>query len=92
MVYFSSSGSVVITIVISACHQYIATHHPPTDNSIIRSDTLMKKDKVGATGIRNLEDQKSGTSIWRIVKINFVKLREREGQGVEPGRSLKGHL
>ena len=22
----------------------------------------------------------------------FVKLREREGQGVDPGRSLKGHL
>ena len=27
-----------------------------------------------------------------IVSINFVKLREREGQGVDPGRSLKGHL
>ena len=23
---------------------------------------------------------------------NVVKLREREGQGVDPGRSLKGHL
>ena len=23
---------------------------------------------------------------------NIVKLREREGQGVDPGRSLKGHL
>ena len=23
---------------------------------------------------------------------HFVKLREREGQGVDPGRSLKGHL
>ena len=23
---------------------------------------------------------------------DFVKLREREGQGVDPGRSLKGHL
>ena len=22
----------------------------------------------------------------------FVKLREREGQGVDPGKSLKGHL
>ena len=22
----------------------------------------------------------------------FVNLREREGQGVDPGRSLKGHL
>ena len=26
------------------------------------------------------------------VKLDFVKLREREGQGVDPGRSLKGHL
>ena len=24
--------------------------------------------------------------------IKIVKLREREGQGVDPGRSLKGHL
>ena len=24
--------------------------------------------------------------------LNIVKLREREGQGVDPGRSLKGHL
>ena len=24
--------------------------------------------------------------------IQIVKLREREGQGVDPGRSLKGHL
>ena len=24
--------------------------------------------------------------------LPFVKLREREGQGVDPGRSLKGHL
>ena len=23
---------------------------------------------------------------------SIVKLREREGQGVDPGRSLKGHL
>ena len=32
----------------------------------------------------------------RVLKIGhlkvFVKLREREGQGVDPGRSLKGHL
>ena len=26
------------------------------------------------------------------VLINIVKLREREGQGVDPVRSLKGHL
>ena len=26
------------------------------------------------------------------VWVTFVKLREREGQGVDPGRSLKGHL
>ena len=24
--------------------------------------------------------------------LSIVKLREREGQGVDPGRSLKGHL
>ena len=24
--------------------------------------------------------------------LQIVKLREREGQGVDPGRSLKGHL
>ena len=24
--------------------------------------------------------------------LDIVKLREREGQGVDPGRSLKGHL
>ena len=24
--------------------------------------------------------------------LTIVKLREREGQGVDPGRSLKGHL
>ena len=33
--------------------------------------------------------------LW-VLKIGhlkvFVKLREREGQGVDPGRSLKGHL
>ena len=29
-------------------------------------------------------------SITNIIEI--VKLREREGQGVDPGRSLKGHL
>ena len=23
--------------------------------------------------------------------VNIVKLRKREGQGVDPGRSLKGH-
>ena len=27
-----------------------------------------------------------------IHSVYFVKLREREGQGVDPGRSLKGHL
>ena len=27
-----------------------------------------------------------------IFSFNIVKLREREGQGVDPGRSLKGHL
>ena len=26
------------------------------------------------------------------LKKVIVKLREREGQGVDPGRSLKGHL
>ena len=26
------------------------------------------------------------------IKVAIVKLREREGQGVDPGRSLKGHL
>ena len=61
MVYFSSSGSVVITIVISACHQDTATSHPTHHQ-------LRHIDEVGATGIRNLE---SGTSNWRIVKIIF---------------------
>ena len=28
--------------------------------------------------------------VWSNIKI--VKLREREGQRVDPGRSLKGHL
>ena len=28
----------------------------------------------------------------RICIEGIVKLREREGQGVDPGRSLKGHL
>ena len=27
-----------------------------------------------------------------LTNIPIVKLREREGQGVDPGRSLKGHL
>ena len=27
-----------------------------------------------------------------ITIMSIVKLREREGQGVDPGRSLKGHL
>ena len=37
-------------------------------------------------------------SVFRLVKVFiyflfiFVKLREREGQRVDPGRSLKGHL
>ena len=32
---------------------------------------------------------------WQMLRsiiCNIVKLREREGQGVDPGRSLKGHL
>ena len=34
-----------------------------------------------------------GCQIFFTVKYIFVvKLREREGQGVDPGRSLKGHL
>ena len=28
----------------------------------------------------------------RVSRKNIVKLREREGQRVDPGRSLKGHL
>ena len=27
-----------------------------------------------------------------VTRSPIVKLREREGQGVDPGRSLKGHL
>ena len=30
--------------------------------------------------------------IQRYLYLSIVKLREREGQGVDPGRSLKGHL
>ena len=31
---------------------------------------------------------------FKVEELNhlIVKLREREGQGVDPGRSLKGHL
>ena len=29
---------------------------------------------------------------YTVKSILIVKLREREGQGVDPGRSLKGHL
>ena len=31
------------------------------------------------------------TALW-CVKFSVVKLREREGQGVDSGRSLKGHI
>ena len=31
-------------------------------------------------------------SLYNLHKLRIVKLREREGQGVDPGRSLKGHL
>ena len=30
--------------------------------------------------------------MWLLLYDVIVKLREREGQGVDPGRSLKGHL
>ena len=32
------------------------------------------------------------SSFFKGPKVFIVKLREREGQGVDPGRSLKGHL
>ena len=31
-------------------------------------------------------------SNMKYIYLHIVKLREREGQGVDPGRSLKGHL
>ena len=34
---------------------------------------------------------KQATNLLKIEML-IVKLREREGQGVDPGRSLKGHL
>ena len=40
----------------------------------------------GAVGGWSLEKQEHK------MEIVIVKLREREGQGVDPGRSLKGHL
>ena len=37
--------------------------------------------------------QEKGTSQLTVTTELFVvKLREREGEGVDPGRSLKGHL
>ena len=37
--------------------------------------------------VTTLDDAECASEYWII-----VKLREREGQGVDPGRSLKGHL
>ena len=41
----------------------------------------------------NLTEQRGAKTFHSAFKILIiVKLREREGQGVDPGRSLKGHL
>ena len=37
--------------------------------------------------VTTLDDAECASEYWII-----VKLREREGQGVDPGRPLKGHL
>ena len=36
--------------------------------------------------------KRPGGKCVEVAVIEIVKLREREGQGVDPGRSLKGHL
>ena len=40
----------------------------------------------------NLEMSNILIFVRKIYDRIIVKLREREGQGVDPGRSLKGHL
>ena len=56
--------------------------------------------KLFSDNVRASYTTAAGLSNQRIIYIyirfkaitSVVKLREREGQGVDPGRSLKGHL
>ena len=54
------------------------------------------QSKVEISCSKNDNNYRDAAQEFELRSIKFkkyiVKLREREGQGVDPGRSLKGHL